>query len=85
MTPSPDELEEIRMVARINNFLPDMRAVADKRIASITARVMQEINQSTLTPEAAFSAWHEVSAYKKMLKTFDVKTKIAPQTANKEI
>lgn len=83
--PTPDELAEIRQIARINNFMPDIQALSDKRIESITNRVMLAISQGELTPEAAFSAWHEVSAYRKMLKSLTVKTKIGPQLAKKEI
>lgn len=83
--PTADELADIRAVARINNFLPDIRALVDKRVEIITSRVMQEVNAGTLTPDKAYAAWYEVSAYRKMLKSFDVKTKVAPSTANKEI
>lgn len=83
--PTPDELADIRAVARINNFLPDIKAMVDRRVEQITSKVMQEVNTSTLTPDKAYSAWYEVAAYRKMLKSFDVKTKVAPQTANKEI
>lgn len=84
-SPTPDEVAEIRQLARINNFMPDIQALADKRIESITNRVMLDIRQGVLTPESAYSAWHEVAAYRNMLKSLNVKSKLAPQLAVKEI
>lgn len=83
--PTPDELTEIRQLARINNFMPDIRALVERRVSLITSRVIMQIDQGDFNPDKAYSAWHEVHAYQKMLKTLNVKSKLAPATANKEI
>lgn len=78
-----EEMEEVRALARINNFLPDVNATIVKSVEGVMNRASQLIQAGQMTPDVAFSLWHEVHAYRKVLKSLDVKQRtLAAQTAS---
>jgi cell wall assembly regulator SMI1 len=69
---TPEELEEIRKIARVANFLPDIDALLNSKIKMALSIADGQIDRHEMTPELAFSIVHEIHAYRKVLKTLTV-------------
>lgn len=79
--PTENDVDLLRSISRLNGFLPELRTVLDKKMNMILYRTCGEIDRGELTQERAFSAWHEVAAYMKVLRTFDKKARIETEQA----
>lgn len=76
--PTPEELEEQYRIKRITGFLPDLKALMDKKVDRVLSTICGQIERKELTPDMAFSACHEINAYRKALKSMTTQTKIGP-------
>ena len=76
--PSPEELEDAYRIKRISGFLPDFKAMMDKKVEKVIVQICAKITKQELTPDAAFTACHEINAYRKALKEMETQTKIGP-------
>ena len=81
--PTPDQLGQIRTGAEMANMLPYIKVEAEGRMHGVQNRVFMAIAQGKLTPELAMTAWHEMAAYRNMLKSYETHVKVGVSLAEK--
>lgn len=67
-----DEVEK-RKIARLNGLLPDMKELTERRIDGIIKKAVMEIEAGTFTPDKAYEAMHMICAYRRVVRSFDLK------------
>lgn len=82
-----DVLAQAKEGAYIANVLPYIKEALDKRENLLVGRVIQDLRDFKLTPEAALYAWQELKTLRELYKSFETRVKLgrsAGETATKE-
>lgn len=71
-----EDLGAIQTGARLAAVLPYLKEELVQLEGNLITRVLQELNQRTLTPELAYTAWLELASYRGLSKRMDKKVKL---------
>lgn len=75
--PTPDQLKEISNSAKFSAFLPYLREEIDRLKKNVEARVFAALRNDTFSPVMADSAWREIYAFDRLLKSFETRVTMA--------
>jgi hypothetical protein len=79
----PEELEQIRIGAELQNYAPYITDDLDKMKRGIVNRVMMLVDQGTFTPDIAFAKWHEYVSYERLSQRVNKKIVVGQELGNK--
>lgn len=79
--PNIDAMAKVNDGARIAHMLPDMEREIGSLMHTVETRMYQAIANGSLTPEAAVTAWHEMAAYRNLLKRYQTRVKVGESVA----
>ena len=72
----PSDVGRIGDAARLAGYLPYLEKEVDRLCKSVESRTLSTLSSGALTPEDALYAWHEINAYRKVLKKLGVQVKV---------
>lgn len=76
ISPTPEELVQVRDGARISGMLPYLEDYVERQIHIVEMRVFDQSDKGTLTPDGAVSAWMEVKALRRMVRSMKQKGRV---------
>lgn len=74
--PLMKDLVESRLGARIASVMPDLEEQVTKMLAQTVSKALRELQDKTLTPEAALLYWQEYASTKQLLTRLAQQVKI---------
>jgi hypothetical protein len=83
--PTPEQMSTIRRGAEMSNMLPYISSEIEGMMKSVQNKVFVAIANGTLTPEMAVSTWHEMAAYRNLLKRYETHVRVGTSLADKHI
>lgn len=78
---TPDDATIIAQGRLAQNALPFLNENAQKLSRSVMNRVFMQIAKGELSPELAYSAWHELYAITRMVSSLRAKAELGVQVA----
>lgn len=81
--PSIDEIAKVNDGARMANMLPFMKSEIEQLMGVVQTRIYIAISHGELTPEMAVTAWHEMAAYRNLLKRYQTRVSVGEGVAQK--
>lgn len=70
---NPNDMSKIRDIAPMLALVPYLEAEIAQLEHALEVKVFRQLNEGTLTPEAAFYAWQEKAAYRRLLTRFQAR------------